>query len=147
MTLGKFLAFVLRLSIVVGVGFGLFASYTRFNAYQNQKISNTQSKIRYLCAARISDEWLTQHTNEYGTIDVASICGTVRGEQSFFVNQQEIATVRAGKDLFEYIGLEPYNLLNTLFSSFAGFALTNFFGFAVLGLFLVGKWTIYGRHR
>jgi hypothetical protein len=146
MTPRKFMAIVLRLSIVAGVGFGLFDSYQTLNEWDAQQTANTRNKIRYLCAANIQDDWLNKNTNVFGTVDVAPICGADADEKTFFVRSSEIAATRSGEDIYAGIGWrKPYDITKAFVAFVAGFIGTILLGTAMLALFIVGRWIVYGR--
>ncbi len=144
----KFLAFIFRLSIVAGVGCGLFDAYQTFRDWEAEKSDYVRNKMRMECAAKVSDDWLTRNTNEFGNVDVASICGPGTDGKTFFVNASEIYSTRKGEDTYaKLLWRKPYDILKSLIMATAALIGINLIGALILGLFLVGRWIAFGGRR
>ena len=122
MTSRKFLATTLRLSIVVGVCFGLFDGYRNLIVWDTERTEYIQHKIHMECSAMIPDEWLRQNTNKFGNIDVAAICGAGSDGKTFITNISEISAVRKGEDMFaQSLWRKPYDITKSTIAFFIGF--------------------------
>jgi hypothetical protein len=144
----NFLAFIFRLSIVAGVGSGLFDAYQTFRDWDEERIIYVRNKMRMECAAKISDDWLTRNTNEFGNMDVALICGSGADGKTFFVNIGEIKATRRGEDIYvKSLWRKPYDIIKSMVMVTAATVGINLIGAFILGLFIVGRWIAFGGRR
>lgn len=87
-----------RLSLLVGLtaaGWHVWSVWKRYSDDQEQWF---KSQLTYECAARLTEDQLRPYMNEFGNINVKTLCFT---DGDFFVAPYELEAVRAGTMKFE----------------------------------------------
>lgn len=140
------LALFFRLSIVVGVGAGVYDMY-RVQRLWAAEQGAIQKRSRMMeCALKIPTEWFDANRNEYGLFDLKKHdwCRHFHTSETFFTNEKELTQFQFQKDAF----FGHYNQKIFDFDSLwqivlTYFITTNVVGFISVGTFICFRWLFF----
>lgn len=130
----------MRLSVVVGFIAAGWYAWTVWELYSDDLDRSIKSELTYECAARMGEDELAPYTNEFGNINVKTLCVT---QDDFFVSPDELEAVRNGTMEFGPIW-EPFDWPGTAITGVFWAVLTMLATVAGLGVVSMARW-VWGR--
>lgn len=136
----------LRLAVVVGLAAGAYDVFKAWQAGESRKFFEHRYYAGYNCAARFSDELITQHANAAGNTNVALppfLCGD---GAPFWVSLREVQEVRGGTSP-PWTRIDTFNPLLHGATALAA-SLATLLGASMLaGVWWVGRWILRPMRR
>ncbi|WP_457300186.1 hypothetical protein [Phyllobacterium sp. P5_D12] len=132
----------LRLAVVVGLLAAGWHAWGVWDRFGDDRQTSIQRELTYECAARLPEDALKQHVNEFGNINVKTLCFT---EDDFFVAPFELEMVRNGTLKFETPG-KPFDWAGTVIVGLLWAVSTVLFTIAVLSVVSMVRW-VWGEPR
>ncbi|MEK1853511.1 MAG: hypothetical protein AAAC48_17005, partial [Phyllobacterium sp.] len=83
----------LRLAVIIGLVAAAWHAWGVWKRFSDDSQTSIKRELTYECAARLPEDALNQHVNEFGNINVKTLCFT---EGDFFVAPYELEAVRNG---------------------------------------------------
>lgn len=130
----------IRLSLLVGFVGAAWHARTVWDRYRDDVDRSIKSEVTYRCAAGLSDDQLRPHMNEFGNINVKTLCITV---DDFFVSLDELEQVRDGTLKFEPYW-QPFDWPGTVIVGLLWSLATILATIAVLGVAGMARW-VWGQ--